>query len=133
MVTYTFPSHYPPNCPPQPYDEKCGTYYRLVKNGNKSDPVHFKSHYEKGERKDLEDKKPCSRRAVSVFKNFDDANILSKLFPKKGKYVAILNLTGEHGVVCDENHKPFKTHHNWWVPNGVNAQNFCFTIRGSIS
>ena len=133
MVKNTFPSHYLPNCPPQPYDEKCGTYYRLVKNGNKSDSSHFKSYYEENKKPKLEDTKSCSRRAVSMFKNIEEAIILSKQIPTLGKYVARLNLTGGHGVVREENSYSFKTHHNWWVPNGVNAQNFCSDIRGPVS
>lgn len=133
MGTYTFPSHYPLNCPPQPHDEMCGTYYRLVKNGNTSDPAHFKSHYEANLRKDLESIKACSRRAVSMFKAYEDAIKLSILFPTKGKYIMCLKLTGGHGVVCEENYRSFKSHHNWWVPNGVNAQHFCSDIKGPVS
>ena len=132
-MEYTFPSHYPPNCPPQPYDEKCGTYYRLVKNGNKLDPAHFKSYYEENKLRKLEATKACSRRAVSMFKDIQEAIILSKQFKTLGEYVAILNLTGGHGVVREENSYSFKTHYNWWVPKGVNAQDFCSNIRGPVS
>jgi len=133
LLSYTFPSHYPLNCPPQPYNDKCGTYYRLVKNENKSDPAHFKSYYEENKLRELEATKACSRRAVSIFKDIGEANNLSKQFENLGKYVAILNLTGGHGVVREENSYSFKTHHNWWVPNGVNAQDFCSDIRGPVS
>lgn len=129
MGPYTFPSHYPPGCPTPPHTPNSGTYYRLVKNDNPLDPNHYKSHYETGERPDLESKEPCGRRAVSVFKDIDDAILLWQLFPTKGKYVAVLNLNGGHGVVKNVPHNPFKTHHNWWVPNGVSAQNFCNDIK----
>jgi len=133
LSPYAFPNHYPLNCPPQPYNEMRGTYYRLVKNENKSDPSHFKSYYEDNKKPELESTKACSRRAVSVFKDIKEAINLSKQFENIGTYVAILNLKGGHGVVCKEKSFSFKTHHNWWVPDGVNAQNFCSEIRGLVS
>lgn len=133
MVKYSFPSHYPPNCPPQPHNEECGTYYRLVKNDNKLDSAHFKSHYEAKIREDLESTKACSRRAVSMFKEYEEAVNLSKQFPSIGKYIACLNLTGGHGVVCEENYCSFNSHYNWWVPINVNAHDFCSHIEGPVS
>lgn len=130
---YTFPSHYPPNCPPKPHDEMCGTYYRVVKNGNKSDTMHFKSHYEANLRVRLESTKACSRRALSIFRIYEVAVNLSKQFPNIGEYIACLNLKGGHGVVREESYRSFKSHHNWWVPNGVSAQSFCSNIKGPVS
>jgi hypothetical protein len=128
LFAYTFPVHYPPNCPPKPHREVCGTYYRLVKNDNKSDPAHFKSHYDVDIKPELESTNACSRRALSMLGDYEEAVNLSKQFRKIGKYVAYLNLTGGHGVVCEENYRSFKSHYNWWVPNGVNAQDFCSHI-----
>lgn len=76
----------------------------------------------------LETTKACSRRALSMFKKHEEAVILSKQFRKIGKYIAHLNLTGGHGVVCEENYCYFESHYNWWVPNGVNALDFCSHI-----
>ena len=133
LVPYSFPSDFPLNCPPQPQNDECGMYYRLVKNGDKSDPAHYKSHHEAKIREELESTKPCSRRALSMFKDYYEAVNLSKQFPNIGKYVAHLNLTGGHGVVCEENYCSFKSHHNWWVPIDVNAHNFCSHVEGPVS
>lgn len=130
-MSYTFPG-YPRNCPPEPYDEMCGTYYRVVRNSDRTDPTHFKSHYETGERLDLEASDPCSRRAISMFKERERAVGLSRNFPNKGKFIARLVLSGGHGVVCKAEHD-LNSHHNWWIPNGVNAAGFCPRIEGPVS
>ena len=133
LVTYSFPNHYPNDCPPQPYNEECGRYFRLVKNEVKSDPAHFKSHYEANLRPEYEATKSCSRRALSMFKDYEEAVNLSKQFPNIGKYIAFLDLIGGHGVICEENYCSFKSHHNWWVPTDVNACEFCSHIEGPVS
>lgn len=131
-ISYTFPSHYPKNCPPRPREEMCGTYYRVVKNQDKSDPIHFKSHYEMNQQPKLEHTNPCSRRALSMFKIYDDAINLSRQIPTIGKYIALLNLIGGHGVVCNDDCTS-NSHHDWWVPIKVNAADFCLKIEGPVS
>ena len=133
MTEFSFPNHYPPNCPPKPHQGLKGEYYRLVKNGDILDETHFKSYYETNRMPKLEATKACSRRGVSVFKAQNETIILSKQFPRIGKYIAHLNLNGGHGVVCYENYHPFKTHFNWWVPTGVNACDYCLKSEGPIS
>lgn len=130
-MMYTFPNHYPTDCPPQPHNEMCGTYYRLAKNKNISDPKHFMSYYEEKRMIKLEDTNPCSRRALSMFKDYEDAVIMSKQIPTLGKYVARLDLTGGHGVVCKDGFAS-GSHHDWWLPNNVNACNYCSKIEGPV-
>ena len=132
MANYIFPSHYPKDCPPKPHNGKNGTYYRLVINNNKSDPLHFKSYYEGNTKPHLELNKACSRRALSIFKDNEEVINLSKQFKPLGKFIATLDLKGGHGVVHEEPSYAHKTHHNWWVPMGVIAQNFCLKIQGPI-
>jgi len=132
LTKYSFPNHYPANCPPQPYNEECGKYYRLVKTRDKLDPIHYKSHYEAKIREDLESTRACSRRALSMFKDYEEALNLARQFPTIGKYIAFLNLVGGHGVVCEENYCSFQSHHNWWVPIKVNAPDFCLKIEGPV-
>jgi hypothetical protein len=110
----------------------CGTYYRVVKNNNKNDPDHFRSHYETGELKKIEKTNPCSRRAISMYKVFNHAINTSKNYPKKGNYIAQIKLTGGHGVVCKDGGNT-DSHHNWWVPNNVNPNSFCQKIKGPFN
>jgi hypothetical protein len=109
----------------------CGIYYRVVKNSNVADTAHFKSHYEANIMKKLEITDPCSRRAISMFKVYEHAVNISKNYPRKGNYIAYLNLNGGHGVVCNDGCDTY-SHHNWWVPSNVNANSFCVKIRGPV-
>lgn len=81
----------------------------------------------------LEATKACSRRALSMFEDRNEAISLSKQFPAIGKYIACLDLDGGHGVVCEEKYRSFRSHHNWWVPINVNACDFCLHIEGPVS
>jgi len=132
LTNYTFPSHYPDNCPPLPHNEMCGIYYRLAINNNKSDPKHFRSYYEEKRRIKEEATEPCKRRALSIFGDYNDAVIILKQIPTLGKYIAHLDLTGGHGVVQKDG-CGLESHHGWWVPNGVNPCDYCSKIEGPIS
>jgi hypothetical protein len=127
---YTFPSHFPEDCPPKPYQENRGTYYRLVADKDKSNPVHFKSYHELGRMKHLEKTDACGRRAVSVLALYHEVVALSINFQNLGKYVATLELKGGHGVIHnDVDNGEYQSHHNWWIPLGVNAAAYCTKIR----
>lgn len=123
--SYTFPSEWPDNCPPEPHNEMCGIYYRLAKSKDKSDPKNFKSHHELGLKQDMEQIDPCGRRGLSMNATVDDLINLWKMYPRIGKYIAFLNLSGGHGVVAKVGRN---SHHNWWVPNGVAANSYCSKI-----
>lgn len=127
---YTFPSHYPDGCPPEPCDEELpGTYYRVVCNSDKNDPINFKSQHELNLMPHLEATEACGRRALSMFKDRQEAIALSKLIPTIGKYVACVVLEGKHGVVHKNDSAWGKTHHDWWVPLGVDALKCCTEIK----
>lgn len=126
---YTFPSDYPKDCPPEPRNEELsGTYYRVVPNSNKTDSHHFKSQHELGQMKKLELTEACGRRAVSMFSDYKEAVALSKQVPTLGKYVACLILKGGHGIVHKDHSGFGKTHHDWWIPIGVNPTQYCSEI-----
>lgn len=131
-MSLTFPEHYPDNCPPLPHNSMSGTYYRIVKNDKISDPIHYKSHYELNLRTDLEGCSACSRRALSILSKNEEAVSRLKNHPKLGKYIARLELTGKHGIVCKDG-RVLNSHHNWWVPIGVKASRFCVKIEGPVS
>lgn len=78
MITYTFPSDYPRNCPPLPHNEMCGTYYRVAVNKNKLDRTNrtnYASHYDRNLRPNLESTRACNRCAVSIFAIYALINI----------------------------------------------------------
>lgn len=126
---YTYPSHYPPNCPPPPHDGIQGTFYKVVKNMNKSDPNHFKSQYELHEMEHLEDTEACERRSVSILSSYDEAVRLSQQYQKKGKCIARIDLTNGHGVIHHTPNKMLATHHDWWIPIGIDPCICCIEIK----
>lgn len=127
---YTFPSHFPHDCPPNPQEELPGIYYRVVPSETLSNRENFQSHFELNLRPDLEDSEPCSRRAVSMFGSYASAVNLSKQYPNKGKFIASLNLNGGHGIVHKSENNKWRSHHNWWLPNGIDPTHYCTEIKG---
>ena len=125
MNEHSFPSHYPRNCPPKPFEERCGRYYLVVRNLEKENSEHYKSFHETNRAVWLESTKACDRRSLSMFADRNDAINLSLQFPGKGKYIAVLDLNGGHGVVRKDSRK---SHHSWWIPIGVIPANFCSNI-----
>jgi hypothetical protein len=129
---YNFPPEWPKGCPPEPHDEKCGQYYRIVRTTDKLDPNHFKSQHEEKIMLQKEETEGCSRRAVSIISTFDGAaNMLRshpQLIKKLGCFVAKLDLIGGHGVVHEDKDNKWQGHHDWWVPIGVNPNDFCTNI-----
>lgn len=109
----------------------CGTYFRIAKNTNSRDHIHFKSYYEEKRRITWEATKACSRRALSMYKDYYDAINTLKQFKTIGNYIAHLELNGGHGVVSKDGVKT-DSHHSWWVPMGVNPCDYCSKIEGPI-
>lgn len=128
-MTYTFPPHFPNNCPPQPHTGIAGIFYKVVKNMDKSDPTHFKSQYDLGEMAHLEPSEGCGRRSVSILASRDEAVRLSQQYQQKGKFIAQVNLSNGHGVIHHSPTKNLLSHHDWWIPDGVMANTCCVDIR----
>lgn len=130
--TYQFPAHFPPGCPPVD-TELCGEYLHLVPHADRAPRRRdFFSHYERGLGKDLPESEACSIRGVSIHTNIADLETILKLYPKMAERCVIkVNLPGGHGVV---RHTPSDeggpTHHDWWIPTGVNP---CSYFDGHVS
>jgi hypothetical protein len=129
---YIFPDYFGLNCPPKPHEDNSGVYYRVVKNANCADPLHFKSHYELGKMPRLEKTNPCGRRGVSMCGKKEHAQSILDALPEKGDYIATLDLNGGHGVV--QGHTGIDaSHYNWWIPNGIERNSFCKRIEGPFT
>jgi hypothetical protein len=119
---YRFPGHYPENgCPPVDTELR-GEYYRLVPHADRSPRrKDFRSYYERNLDPELEATKPCYRRSVSVYTDPEDLHRVLRLYPgKQERCIIRLHLRGGHGIV---EHTPSaedgKSHHDWWIPLGV--------------
>jgi len=109
-------------------------YFKVVRNTNKSDPDHFKSQYQLGEMPHLEHTEACGRRSVSILASYDEAVRASQQYQRKwGKCIAYIDLTVGHGVVHISPTRTLLTHHDWWVPDGVDANSYCTDIKDRIA
>jgi hypothetical protein len=113
----SFPSEWPPDCPPADSHSASGLAYRIVKN----DPVRdedFRSQYELGlaQNADL-----CLRHALSVFGKASDAAHRRKLTPKLGRFIAEGLLSPDHGNIKHTGGRK-STHMEWWPVDGIDRK-----------
>lgn len=106
--------------------ELCETYFHLVPHSDRIRKKDFRSYYDRGLEKELEETEGCGRRSVSVHKDKADLHRILKLYPtKRERCIVRVELRGGHGVVM---HTPSEeggpTHHDWWIPIGVNPCDF---------
>ena len=122
-MQFTYPEDYPCNCPPAPFEENPGFYYRFIKNDDKITSEDFDSPFKLGKRKDLVTKDPCGRRAISILSDLNDAKRILSLYRGLPRNILKLHLNGNHGIihrVPKEGH----AHFHWWIPKGVDPTTF---------
>jgi len=124
-MTYTWPIHYPSNCPPDPHTELVGNYYRLV-YCNILRKRDFLSRYERNKKEDT-----CLKRSISLFSEIQDAKSILLQYPKfRYRYIAKIHLPGKHGII----HKTSQnnnSHHEWWIPINIDPMHYsCNSITG---
>ncbi len=127
MSGYSFPSHYPPNCPPSAYGEAPGVYYRLVCDPDGISSKDFLSDFDKGRRKNWEANSPCCRRCISVHSTLAGVITVWKQFQTLPRHIAELNLNGNHGIIHPVSNNN-DTHHAWWIPMGIDPCSFLVRI-----
>jgi hypothetical protein len=118
-LRFGYPNHYPSGCPPDPYTELPGSYYRMIRGPDKAEAADFQSYFERNWRPQDERTQPCQRRAVSIFSKEADAVATLKQFPNLPfRYILKLRLSGSHGIVHRSSANG-GSHHDWWIPLGV--------------
>ncbi len=131
MRGFTYPAHYPENCPPEPYTELPDYYHRMVLKSDGIRSKDFKSYYERNKRVDSDKVNGCKQRSVSLFKNKEEAiNILYQFPGMPYRFIARIYLPGGHGVIHHTPNENGKSHHDWWVPKEVDPTSFKFEITG---
>jgi hypothetical protein len=113
--TVTFPSSWPQDCPPKDAESASGVVFRVAKT-NPPSREDFKSHEELGKKSNGSQ---CLRVGLSVFQTFDDAEHLTQLIPKLGRYVLRGQLQPSNGVVKQTPGRQHPTHTTWWPYDGV--------------
>ncbi len=121
-------SQYPFNCPPNGATELSGIYHRAIKHESPF-PEDFFSPFIRNTHPNLDD---CERRAISIDNSIDDTIRAIGQMPALGKYVAILELNGGHGLIQKAPSRKRKGHCNWWIPNHVGPVQFVSKIFGPI-
>lgn len=131
MRGYTFPSHYPDNCPPEPHAELPGHYHRMVLKSNIIRKRDFKSPYEKNRKGSQNKYNTCEGRAVSLFKDIEDAKYILLQHPGMNyRFIAKIYLPGNHGVIHHTPNGSCKSHHDWWIPKEVDPTSYEYEIIG---
>jgi hypothetical protein len=103
------------DCPPVEASSAHGDVYRCCKS-NPPAAADMETHEESAR---LPDADPCLRRAVSVFRDQQDAEHQVRLFRRwKRKFVARAQLLPTHGqVMLTKGQQP--THTSWWPAPGL--------------
>ena len=114
--TVNFPSAWPQGCPPENAEAASGELFRVAKT-NPPSAEDFKSHEELGKKSTGPQ---CLRVGLSLFQTIDDAEHLTQLFPKLGRYVLRGQLQPHHGVTKLTPSNRYPTHTTWWPYEGVN-------------
>jgi hypothetical protein len=130
MGQSTFPSHYPPLCPPDEAEDANGTVYRITRN---DPPIaeDFLSLNELGRRlRHPTASALCRQRGLSVFRNLEDARHHLEAFPALGQYIATGELMPTLGKTLPTPTSERPTHTTWWCYEGVKRQAVFVVIEG---
>lgn len=122
-LAYTWPTDFPPGCPPDDVDPAEGVFYRFVRHEPPT-PDDFKRPIDTPRYRGEEYKDRCELYALSVYSLIEDAKRAQDLIPAMSKrLIARGDLSPAHGVVSNTPDKhPTEvlwSHHDWWVPLGV--------------
>lgn len=110
---YSWPTHFPDQCPPSEASEISGIVFRLI---SKEDPIEFdfQSHYERapsGNWPGME----CASRGLSVFKSYEDCKVLQDAVPAlRKKFIANATLGAGAGLIKETPSRNCNGHCTWW-------------------
>lgn len=110
---YTWPTHFPMNCPPQDAVETTGKVYRLISKDGPKD-FDFKSHYE---REPLAGRtgSECLARGLSVLRSYQDCEALTTAIPAlRKKIVAMASFENGAGLIKETPSRNCAGHCTWW-------------------
>lgn len=128
---YTWPTHFPSQCPPEEALEVSGRIFRLIsKDGPKE--FDFKSHYERepaGGRTGSE----CISRGLSVLRSYQDCEVLKKAVPAlRKKLVAEAQLESGVGLIGETPSYSCAGHCTWWRSITVEEACELFALSNSV-
>lgn len=118
MSKASFPSYFPPSCPPHEASAASGHVFRIVAGDALTDS-DFKSHYEAGTALNAP---PCSRCGVSVFNSHERAQHRLGLSPHLRNAIVQGELNEDAGKTQLTNER--SGHLEWWPFDGVLRRSF---------
>lgn len=112
----SYPSHFPPNCPPLAATEHAGVLYRFVDHLPPT-PEDFVSYLVDKGPEEFPVHKRCKASGLSVYKVAADAEAAARAVPLLRKMtLAKGTIDAAWGVVSPSGERP--GHQTWWVPDG---------------
>jgi hypothetical protein len=117
----SFPTNWPPGCPPPDSEKASGVVYRIV-NNNPVQDRDLLSQFELGKALNADE---CLRRSLSVYTQFADAEHRRRLTPKLGRLIAQATLDQSHGNTKHTGGQK-SSHTEWWPCEGIDRKaSFC--------
>lgn len=112
-LVYTWPNHFPAQCPPSNSAEASGTLFRFI-NGRAPSARDFLSHYERDPHGQW-DHDPCNARGLSVLKTYEDCTTMRKGVPAlRKKRLASGAPLGAVGLMASTPSRTCRAHCTWW-------------------
>ena len=112
---FTWPQHYPHQCPPEEADVYSGLLFRFI---NRPHPTlkDFQSYYDLKPDKDWNGKE-CQARGLSVYKTVEDCrDVAIKVPGLRKKQIAIGTINDSCGLLAHTPSTTSERHFTWWIP-----------------
>lgn len=122
---YSWPDHFPEQCPPAHAVDLSGPAFRFI-NRRQATEYDFTSHYERQPSGDWAGQE-CKARGLSVLRTYDDCVIMREAVPAlRKKRLAVANVTAQVGLVATTPSANCEGHATWWrsVPIATAMQHF---------
>ncbi|KHD08392.1 hypothetical protein PN36_02060 [Candidatus Thiomargarita nelsonii] len=114
----TWPSHFPPKCPPEKAANLDGQIYRLI-SGNFPKKKDFQSYCLQYPNRNWGGK-TCQACGLSVHTSLEDClenyNRLKRRIPSLRKKIAVARGNNAMGKILNTPSKEDSSHHTWWLP-----------------
>jgi len=129
---YSWPEHYPPQCPPQAATQASGVVYRFI-DGRIPSEGDFLSHHERQPDKKWEPME-CQARGLSILRTLDDCNTMRKGIPAlRKKRIAEGTLASTDGLIVPTPSNLCNGHCTWWRHKAPKEVCSYFTILDEIA
>lgn len=109
---YSWPNHFPLQCPPPEATELSGQIFRFI-NGPAPVDWDFLSHYERRPAGEWGD--ACKARGISVVRTYEDCQIMRAGVPAlRKKRLAVASIESSVGLISNSPSGTCQGHCTWW-------------------